>query len=105
MPDGEFDFSSFNKGSYDDAVRGKQNAEIITQVLYPNDSFYSGKELRLKQQYLFVSASLQDIVRRTLVVDSNVQNFPKHIMIQCNDTQFFSLFLFFYKLINVFYFI
>ncbi len=51
-------------GNYEQAVAAAQQAENITQVLYPNDSTYQGKELRLKQQYLWVCASLQDILRR-----------------------------------------
>ncbi|KAK2956243.1 putative Glycogen phosphorylase 1 [Blattamonas nauphoetae] len=86
MPKTEFDFNSFNRGSYDDAMRAKQAAETITQVLYPNDSFDAGKELRLKQQYFFVSASLQDIMRRFRNTGMPIQDLHKQCVMQCNDT-------------------
>jgi starch phosphorylase len=59
----EFDLDDFNRGSYVDAVANKVLAENLTKVLYPNDNVFEGKELRLKQQYFFVSCSLQDILR------------------------------------------
>lgn len=64
LPITEFDFNSFNSGNYYKALEDRQKAEYITSVLYPNDSTEQGKELRLKQQYLLVSATIQDIVRR-----------------------------------------
>ena len=60
----ELDLSYFNHGDYFKSVEIKNASENITRVLYPNDNFQQGKELRLKQQYLLVSASLNDIVRR-----------------------------------------
>ena len=60
----EFDFTAFNNTEYDKAVKEKNDAENISKVLYPNDNKYEGKVLRLKQQYFFCSASLQDIMRR-----------------------------------------
>jgi len=60
----EFDLDDFNRGSYVDAVANKVLAENLTKVLYPNDNVFEGKELRLKQQYFFVSCSIQDILRR-----------------------------------------
>ena len=60
----EFDLDDFNRGAYVDAVANKVLAENLTKVLYPNDNVFEGKELRLKQQYFFVSCSLQDILRR-----------------------------------------
>lgn len=60
----ELDLAKFNEGDYVSAVQGRQRAEMISSVLYPSDSTYHGKELRLKQQYFFVSATIQDIVRR-----------------------------------------
>ena len=63
-PAREFDLASFNTGDYMRAVEQRQRAETITSVLYPSDSTYSGKELRLKQQYFFVSATIQDVMRR-----------------------------------------
>ncbi|KAM3142270.1 hypothetical protein pb186bvf_005679 [Paramecium bursaria] len=86
-PTTEFDFSSFNTGDYFKALEEKQRAEYITSVLYPNDSTDAGKELRLKQQYLLVSASMQDIIRRfkrRKVLDWN--EFPSKVAIQLNDT-------------------
>lgn len=86
IPSHEFDLSSFNVGSYDQAVKAKQNAETITQVLYPNDSFTAGKELRLKQQYFFVSATLQDIIRRFENQKRPYKDLPSQVIMQCNDT-------------------
>ncbi|CAD8163335.1 unnamed protein product [Paramecium octaurelia] len=86
-PASEFDFSSFNTGDYFKALEQRQKAEYITSVLYPNDSTEAGKELRLKQQYLLVSASMQDIVRRfkrRKVLDWNA--FPQKVAVQLNDT-------------------
>ena len=85
-PDG-FSFEEFNSGDYTEAVRKKINAETLSQVLYPNDTLYMGKELRLKQQYFFVSCSLQDIVRRfKRYGDYSWKNFPSEAAIQMNDT-------------------
>ncbi len=85
-PEG-FSFEEFNSGDYTEAVRNKINAETISQVLYPNDTLYMGKELRLKQQYFFVSCSLQDIVRRfKRNGDYNWSEFPNIAAIQLNDT-------------------
>ena len=85
-PEG-FSFEEFNSGDYTEAVRNKINAETISQVLYPNDTLYMGKELRLKQQYFFVSCSLQDIVRRfKRNGDYNWATFPDVAAIQLNDT-------------------
>lgn len=63
-PCNEFNFDSFNTGDYFGAINERQQAEYITSVLYPNDSTPEGKELRLKQQYFFCSASIRDIIRR-----------------------------------------
>ena len=63
-PKKKFDFKSFNEGNYQKSVEDQQKAEHITSVLYPNDNTMAGKELRFKQQYFFVSATLQDIIRR-----------------------------------------
>ena len=64
-PSAEFDFKSFNTGDYFGAVKAKQKAESITSVLYPNDSTSEGKELRLKQEYFFCAATLNDIIRNS----------------------------------------
>ncbi|MGK5092609.1 glycogen/starch/alpha-glucan phosphorylase [Deltaproteobacteria bacterium TL4] len=85
-PSKDFDFSLFNKGDYMKAVEEKQKSETISKVLYPNDKEFSGKELRLKQQYFFVSASLQDIVRRYKLDFHTFEEFPDKVAIQLNDT-------------------
>ncbi|MCF7914172.1 MAG: glycogen/starch/alpha-glucan phosphorylase [Spirochaetaceae bacterium] len=82
----EFDFEDFNAGDYVEAVSAKVMAENLTKVLYPNDKLYLGKELRLKQQYFFVSCSLQDILRRFKRGSNSWDAFPKYAAIQLNDT-------------------
>ncbi|KAK9453158.1 glycosyl transferase [Dipodascopsis uninucleata] len=85
-PTREFDFEKFNEGDYESSVREQQKAETISAVLYPNDNFYSGKELRLKQQYFWVAASLNDIVRRFKKSHRPWKEFPDQVAIQLNDT-------------------
>ena len=82
----EFDFRAFNDQNYDLAVKAKNDAENIAKVLYPNDSFEEGKKLRLKQQYFFVSASLQDMIRRFKTRNLDFGEFPQYNSIQLNDT-------------------
>ncbi len=83
----EFDFTAFNNSEYDKAVKEKNDAENISKVLYPNDNKYEGKVLRLKQQYFFCSASLQDIMRRYKAKHGNdFSFFAKENAIQLNDT-------------------
>ena len=82
----EFDFQDFNKGDYVEAVRSKVSAENLTKVLYPNDKLFLGKELRLKQQYLFVACSLHDILRRFKKLGKPWAEFPEMAAIQLNDT-------------------
>ncbi|MCL1817916.1 MAG: glycogen/starch/alpha-glucan phosphorylase [Spirochaetaceae bacterium] len=82
----EFDFGEFNTGDYVDAVADKVNAENLTKVLYPNDTLYLGKELRLKQQYFFVACSLADIIRRFKKTGAFWKDFPNYVAIQLNDT-------------------
>jgi starch phosphorylase len=82
----EFDFREFNEGDYIAAVRSKNESETISKVLYPNDNRVSGKELRLKQEYFFVSASLQDIVRRYKKAHDSMDQFADKVAIQLNDT-------------------
>lgn len=85
----EFDFAKFNNYEYDDAVSEKNRAEDITRVLYPNDMQRAGKVLRLKQQYFFCSASIQDMVekyKRDFPEDLQFNNFAKYHVIQLNDT-------------------
>ncbi|OAM52595.1 glycogen phosphorylase [Methylovorus sp. MM2] len=82
----EFDLRQFNDGNYEKAVEGRNATENISKVLYPNDASASGRELRLKQQYFFVSASIQDILRRFLLKRREWNELPDKIAIQLNDT-------------------
>ncbi len=82
----EFDFALFNDGDYERSVVEKNDSEVISKVLYPNDANQAGKELRLKQEYFFVACSIADIMRRYLKTNSNFINFPKMVAIQLNDT-------------------
>ncbi|MFP4475748.1 MAG: glycogen/starch/alpha-glucan phosphorylase [Desulfatibacillaceae bacterium] len=82
----EFDLEFFQTGDYLRAVEEKNVSENISKVLYPNDEFVEGRELRLKQQYFFVSCSVQDIVRRYLVGHKTFDQFPDKVAIQLNDT-------------------
>lgn len=84
--DKAFDFKSFDQGDYEAAVRAKTDSENISKVLYPNDNSMQGKELRLKQQYFFVSCSLQDILRRYVRDNRDLSKFADKIAIQLNDT-------------------
>lgn len=82
----DFNFEAFNAGLYDRAVAEKMDAETISKVLYPNDNTPAGRELRLAQQYFFVSASLQDLIRIHLRVHSNLDDLHERAAIQLNDT-------------------
>lgn len=83
----EFDLNYFNDGDYIKAVAEKARSENITKVLYPNDNIFEGKELRLKQQYFFVSATIQDILRRFKKTHGTLfSEFPNQVAIQLNDT-------------------
>ena len=82
----EFDFQDFNDGDYVEAVSAKVQAENLSKVLYPNDTLYLGKELRLKQQYFFVACSLNDILRRFRKSGEPWAKFPDYAAIQLNDT-------------------
>jgi len=82
----EFDLKHFNQGHYAEAVREKTDSENLTKVLYPNDKNTRGQELRLKQEYFFVSASIQDIVARYLRTDDDLAGLPDKAVIQLNDT-------------------
>jgi starch phosphorylase len=82
----EFDFQDFNVGDYIGACESKLTSENISKVLYPNDNNVSGRELRLKQQHFFTSASLQDIIRRYRAANSDFSVFPDKVAIQLNDT-------------------
>jgi starch phosphorylase len=82
----EFELKYFQHGDYLKAVEEKNISENISKVLYPNDQIYAGKELRLKQQYFFVSCSIQDIIRRHLNEHPDFEDFPDKVAIQLNDT-------------------
>lgn len=81
-----FDLYKFNDGLYDQAVEGRSGSESISQVLYPNDASENGRELRLKQQYFFVSASIQDILKKFLRSHTDWNDLPDQVAIQLNDT-------------------
>ncbi|MCD7829732.1 MAG: glycogen/starch/alpha-glucan phosphorylase [Clostridiales bacterium] len=80
------DMSYYSSGDYLKAVENAANAEVIAKVLYPADNHYEGKSLRLKQQYFFVSATVQSIVRKHLVQYGTLSNFAEKHVIQINDT-------------------
>ena len=80
------DMFLFSGGQYEKALQERTQAEVITKVLYPADDHPQGKELRLKQQYFFVSATAQDMVRKHRAVWGDVRSFPEHHVIQINDT-------------------
>ncbi len=82
----EFDLNYFNDGDYIHAVSEKSKSENITKVLYPNDNVFEGKELRLKQEYFFVTATVQDIIRRFKKTHDSFDIFPDKVAIQLNDT-------------------
>jgi starch phosphorylase len=82
----ELDLADFNAGDYLAAVEDKGFSENISKVLYPNDLTVMGKELRLQQQYFFVSCSIHDIVARHLKVHEGFDDFPDKVAIQLNDT-------------------
>ena len=82
----EFDLSYFNRSDYSAAVQAKVQGEAISKVLYPPDDTGAGKELRLKQQHFFVSATLQDLLRRHLADGQTLGNLPARAQIQMNDT-------------------
>ncbi len=82
----EFDLEAFNAGEYEKAVLNKRKADEIVAVLYPNDATAEGKELRLKQQYFFVAASLQDTLARFLETQSDFEKLPEKACFQMNDT-------------------
>ena len=81
-----FDLRIFNSGDYTEAVRSQTFAENISKVLYPEDSTPQGKELRLQQQYFFVSASIHDFIDSTLPRDFDLTKLPDRIIFQLNDT-------------------
>jgi len=82
----EFDFGLFNAGDYVSAVHSKNNSEVISKVLYPNDNFEAGRELRLRQEYFFVACSIHDIVYRYKKTHADFSRFADKVAIQLNDT-------------------
>ena len=86
FPSEEFDFEDFNRGDFQSALSDKDQASYITSVLYPNDNSLSGKELRLKQEYFFSSASVQNVVNEFSKLNLPWSDFPKYNTLQLNDT-------------------
>ncbi len=82
----DFQLDSFDKGDYQKAVEQENLARNIVEVLYPNDNHYAGKELRLKQQYFFISASVQEAVAKYKRFHSDIRDFYKKATFQMNDT-------------------
>ncbi len=82
----DFSLKHFNEGDYMRAVESKIRDENISKVLYPADERQAGKELRLKQEYFFVAATLKDIVRRFKIKNQDLRLFPQKVAIQLNDT-------------------
>lgn len=81
-----FSLSSFDSGNYYKAVEQENLAKTIVEVLYPNDNHYQGKELRLKQQYFFVSATIQAAINRHILNGGNIRNLPDKVVFHMNDT-------------------
>ncbi|WP_297438087.1 glycogen/starch/alpha-glucan phosphorylase [uncultured Clostridium sp.] len=82
----EFDFSSFSRGEFLKAIEYKNSVEAISHVLYPDDSVYEGKVLRLKQEYFFVSAGIQGIIRHYKKLGGDIEKLDEKIAIHVNDT-------------------
>ncbi|MGB5557620.1 MAG: glycogen/starch/alpha-glucan phosphorylase, partial [Paracoccaceae bacterium] len=85
-PTRAFDLASFNRGEFLAATEPEALARTISRVLYPDDTTETGKELRLKQEYFFTSASMQDLLRRFLSENHSLTDLHKHVAIQLNDT-------------------
>ena len=81
-----FQLDSFDKGDYQKAVEQENLARNIVEVLYPNDNHYAGKELRLKQQYFFISASVQEAVEKYMRKHDDIRKFHEKVTFQLNDT-------------------
>ena len=86
MAESDFNFASFNRNDYLKAVEYKHSVERISKILYPDDSFLEGRLLRLKQEYFFVSAGLQSILRRLKRKNYNIRELPNKIAVHINDT-------------------
>ena len=85
-PKNKFDIKSFNEGNYQKALEEQNLAHTITEVLYPADEHYSGKELRLRQQYFFISATVQRVIARFKSRHSDFDLLPEKVAFQLNDT-------------------
>ena len=85
-PKNKFDLKSFNEGNYQKALEEQNLAHTITEVLYPADEHYSGKELRLRQQYFFISATVQRVIARFKSRHSDFDLLPEKVAFQLNDT-------------------
>lgn len=85
-PSSDFDIQIFNAGDYFRAVEQKIKSETVSKILYPSDTFDTGKELRLVQEYFLVACSLRDIIRRYLATHQGFEGFPDKVNIQMNDT-------------------
>ncbi len=85
-PINTFSLDSFDKGDYQKAVEQENLAKNIVEVLYPNDNHYAGKELRLKQQYFFISASVQRAVQKFKMLHDDIHMLPEKVVFQMNDT-------------------
>ncbi|MGB8814644.1 MAG: glycogen/starch/alpha-glucan phosphorylase, partial [Paracoccaceae bacterium] len=85
-PTTQFDLERFNRGDYAAAAEPEALARTLSRVLYPDDTTYQGKELRLKQEFFLTSAALQDILRRYLATHTDLRDLPDHVAIQMNDT-------------------
>ena len=86
QPINTFNLDSFDRGDYQKAVEQENLAKTIVEVLYPNDNHYAGKELRLKQQYFFISASVQRAVKKYKEKHEDIRNFSDKVVFQLNDT-------------------
>ena len=86
QPIDTFSLSAFDKGDYQKAVEQENLAKNLVEVLYPNDNHYAGKELRLKQQYFFISASLQVALKKFKETNDDIHKLPEKIVFQMNDT-------------------
>ncbi|TAM29318.1 MAG: glycogen/starch/alpha-glucan phosphorylase [Paraburkholderia sp.] len=84
--DEELDLSAFNKGDYQGAVETRNESENVSRLLYPDDSTMAGRELRLRQEYFFVSATMQDLIRRYLRTHSTFGRFSEKVAVHLNDT-------------------
>ena len=86
QPINTFNLDSFDRGDYQKAVEQENLAKTIVEVLYPNDNHYAGKELRLKQQYFFISASVQRAIKKYKEKHDDIRKFHEKVVFQLNDT-------------------